>query len=338
MKKQKGIKNYFIKVLNAMAQGLFASLIIGLIISQIGVYTKLEILVNAGKIAQFLMGPAIGAAVALSVKASPLAILASIVSGALGAGTITQSSGVFTLAIGDPASALIAALVGAEISKLIQGKTKLDILLVPAIVILSASLVSSLIGPYVSLAMKNLGGFINMLTNLHPIPMGILLSVSMGIILTLPISSAAIAISLGLSGIAAGASVVGCSCHMIGFAVMSYRQNGIGGFIAQGLGTSMLQIGNIIRNPWIILPPVLASAILGPISSFVFKMENTKIGAGMGTSGLVGQIGAVNAMGENKLILIAVMHIVLPAILSYMFYFILSKLGRIKESDLKLKN
>ncbi len=332
--KKRSIRNYIIRVLDGMAKGLFTSLIIGLVLSQIGHVLKLDIVINAGKTAQYMMGPAIGAGVAINLGASPLVMLSAIVSGALGAGTIDITAGAIT--IGDPTGALVSALIATEVAKMVSGKTNLDIIAVPAVSVLSASIVSIFVAPYISYGMQEIGKFINALTHLHPIPMGVLLAVFMGIILTLPISSAAIAIALGLSGIAAGASTIGCSCQMIGFAVMSYKENKIGAFIAQGLGTSMLQIGNIIKNPWLFVPPIISSAILGPIASAVFKMTNTSIGAGMGTSGLVGQMGTIESMGNEAIPLVILMHIVLPAVITYSFYVLLKRMGKIHDGDLRL--
>lgn len=186
--------------------------------------------------------------------------------------------------------------------------------------------------------MNHLGSLINMATELHPIPMGIIVSVVMGITLTLPISSAALAISLKLSGLAAGASTVGCAANMIGFAVASYRENGLGGFIAQGIGTSMLQIPNIIKNPRIWLPAIISSAILGPISTQILKMEGNMVGAGMGTSGLVGQFGIIDTMGGSPrvLIMILFMHFILPGLISLSVANYMRKKGLIKDGDMKL--
>ena len=186
--------------------------------------------------------------------------------------------------------------------------------------------------------MTFIGGFINMATELHPIPMGIIVSVTMGIVLTLPISSAALAMSLKLSGIAAGASTVGCCANMIGFAVASYKENGIGGFIAQGIGTSMLQMPNIIKNPKIWFPAIVSSAILGPISSAVLKMESNSIGAGMGTSGLVGQFAMIEVMGASPRVLIMMlcMHFILPGLISYSVSQWMRRKGYIKRGDMKL--
>ncbi len=341
--KKAGFKDYITKALNGMALGLFASLIIGLILKQIGDYTGLTQLVSFGQAAQFMMGPAIGAAVAYSVGAPPLGIFASLVAGAIGAGTLAAGEGgVFTVKIGEPVGSFIAALLAAEFSKLISGKTKVDIVLVPAATIIVGGLVGIFISPIIAQLMKGLGALINRATELQPIPMGIIISALMGMILTLPISSAALAISLGLSGLAAGASTVGCATQMIGFAIASYRENGIGGFIAQGLGTSMLQVPNIIKNPMIWIPPTLASAILGPISTYIFAMENNSVGAGMGTSGLVGQFGTVAAMADkipmgNILLNIGLLHFILPAILTLIISELMRKQGYIKYGDMKLE-
>ncbi len=337
--KPKGsIQNYFVKVLNGMAWGLFSSLLIGLIIKQIGTLIDNPQLINFGSIAQKLMGPAIGAGVAYSVGAPALGVFASVVVGAIGAGSITFDGATAIINTGEPVGAFVAALIGAEFSKLISGKTKVDIVLVPLTTIIVGGLVGQYVAPYMAMVMNFFGGIINRATEMRPIPMGIIVSVVMGIVLTLPISSAALAISLGLSGLAAGASTVGCAANMIGFAVASYRENGFGGLIAQGLGTSMLQVPNIIKNPRIWLPAIVSSAILGPISTYVLKMEGTKIGAGMGTSGLVGQFATIDAMGANPktLILIILMHFILPGVISLGVSEWMRKKGFIKPGDMKL--
>lgn len=335
-KQKKSVRGYLIKVLNGMALGLFSSLLIGLILKQIGTLLKVDVLVTFGQVSQFMMGPAIGAGVAYSLGAPPLGIFASVVTGAIGAQTVKMIDGSFILSIGEPVGALVASLIGAEISKLVQGKTKVDIVLVPASAIVVGGLTGHYIAPVVAQFMTFIGSVVNFATEQSPIPMGILVSVLMGIILTAPISSAAVAISLGLSGLAAGASIVGCSAHMIGFAVASYRENGIGGLIAQGLGTSMLQISNIIKNPKIIIPPIITSAILGPVATVIFKMEGTKEGAGMGTSGLVGQFSTIEAMGTEGLLGIILLHFILPAIITLVISEFMRKKGWIKYGDMKL--
>lgn len=335
---RKTVTTYVIKVLNGMAQGLFASLLIGLILKQIGTLLDFSLLMNFGTIAQYLMGPAIGCAVAYSVGAPPLGVFASVVVGAIGAGTFSMVDGAVLVKIGEPVGALVASLVAAETSRFLKGKTKVDIVVLPFSAIVVGGLVGFYLAPFIALFMTLLGKMINRATELQPIPMGIIISTSMGMILTLPISSAALSVSLGLSGIAAGASTVGCATQMVGFAVASYRENGFGGLLSQGLGTSMLQIPNIIKNPKIWIPPTVASAILGPISSAVFKLEGTKIGAGMGTSGLVGQFDAVSVMGSSPKVImtLVLMHVILPAILTLTISEFMRKKGAIKPGDMKL--
>lgn len=337
-RKPKGLREYLVRVFNGMAWGLFSSLLIGLIIKQLGTLIGNDLLINFGNVAQKLMGPAIGAGVAYSVGASPLGIFSSVVVGAIGAGSISFDGATAIINTGEPVGAFVSALAAAEISKLIQGKTKVDIVLVPITTIIVGGLVGNYIAPYISAFMNYIGNFINIATELHPIPMGIIVSVTMGIILTLPISSAALAISLNLSGLAAGASVVGCCANMVGFAVASYKENGLGGLIAQGIGTSMLQMPNIIKNPLIWLPAIIASAILGPISSAVLKMQNNAIGAGMGTSGLVGQFAAIDVMGASPIVLITIllMHFILPGLIAYGVSEWMRNKGLIKPGDMKL--
>ncbi|MGI6038158.1 MAG: PTS transporter subunit IIC [Limnochordia bacterium] len=328
--------SYLVQISNFMAQGLFASLIVGLILEQIGHLLGSDMVVQFGQIAKLLMGPAIGVAVATGLQSPPLVIFASAVSGAIGAGSISFTSAGATLAIGEPVGAMLAALAGAEVGRFLAGKTKVDIVILPSAVILVGGAVGLLVGPPVALLMAAIGEFINVTTQLHPIPMGIIVSVVMGIVLTLPISSAAVAISLGLKGLAAGAATVGCSVQMVGFAVASFRENGWGGLLAQGLGTSMLQMPNIIRNPRVWIPPIVVSALLGPLATQVFRMENIPAGAGMGTSGLVGQIGTLSVMGSEALPAIILLHFVLPAIGCYLLTAYLRRIGWIKDGDLRL--
>ncbi len=346
MKQEKfSVKDYLTKALNGMALGLFSSLIIGLILKQIGELLGIEVLIGFGQIAQYLMGPAIGAGVAYGVGAPSLVIFASIITGAIGAGTAFQNeAGAFLIRVGEPAGALVSALVGAEIGKQISGKTKVDIVLVPAATIIMGGLAGIFIGPVVAALMAGLGKIINQATIQEPIPMGIIVAVIMGMVLTLPISSAALAITLNLSGLAAGAATVGCAAQMIGFAVVSYRENGFGGLIAQGLGTSMLQVPNIIKNPLIWIPPTLASALLGPLSTTIFKMENNSVGAGMGTSGLVGQFGTFAKMvtenGEDFILVmvkVILLHFLLPALLTWIIAVYMKKRNWIKVGDMRLQ-
>ncbi|MEJ6951482.1 PTS transporter subunit IIC [Natronospora cellulosivora (SeqCode)] len=333
------LKDYFIKTLNGMALGLFSSLIIGLILKQIGTYLNIDSLVYFGEVAQYLMGPAIGAGVAYSLGIAPLGIFSAVIVGAIGAGTVREmSQHAFSLQIGEPVGAFVAALIAAEFCRLIQGKTKLDIILIPAGTIIVGGLTGLSFAPIAAEFIGAIGAFINAATELHPIPMGIIVSISMGMMLTLPISSAAMAISLGLSGLAAGAATVGCSAQMIGFAIASYRENKFGGFLAQGFGTSMLQIPNIIKNPIIWIPPIITSAILGPISTVLFRMENSPVGAGMGTSGLVGQVATLEVMGSDARVPILLLHFILPALITLFISEYMRRKGYINKGDMLLKD
>jgi len=329
---KKFFKRYFVDAMSYMALGLFATLIIGLIIGQIakipglGILSQLTTVLGASSP---VVGAAIGGAIAYGLKAKPLTVFSSIAVGSIG------------YALGGPVGAFVSGVVGAEIGNLLAGKTKIDIILTPFITIVSGGLVAVFVGPYLNQFMTAFGNFINSTTELHPIPMGILVSVLIGLALTAPISSAAICITIGLNGIAAGAAVVGCCCQMVGFAVASFRDNGWGGLLSQGIGTSMLQFGNIMKKPTIWLATTLASAVLGPVSTQVLKMTNIPSGAGMGTSGLVGQFGAFSAM-EGTVetwvlwVEVIIMHFVLPALFTLAFDAIFRKLGWVKKGDMKL--
>ncbi|MGN0487160.1 MAG: PTS transporter subunit IIC [Acutalibacteraceae bacterium] len=329
---KKYLKRYFVDAMSYMALGLFSSLIVGLIISQFAKIPHLGILAEfSGVLAASspVVGGAIGAAIAYGLKSKPLVIFSCIAVGAFG------------YQLGGPVGAYVSALVANEIASLVAGKTKIDIVVTPIVCIVTGGFVSTFVGPYLSEFMTGFGNLINSATQLHPFPMGITVSVLMGLALTAPISSAAIAIMLGLDGIAAGAAAVGCCAQMIGFAVTSFKANGVGGLLSQGLGTSMLQFGNIMRHPQILIAPTLAGAILGPISTCLLQMTNTPTGAGMGTSGLVGQFGAYSAMSESfgsvkSLLLIILMHFVAPAVLSLLIHLLLKKLKIVNDEYLKL--
>ncbi len=321
------LQRYGIQALGAMAQGLFASLIIGLILKVIGENLNIPFLYETVyPLAREMTGPAIAVAIAFGLQAPPLVVFASTITGLAG----NQ--------LGGPAGAFVAAVIGAEFGKLVSKETKVDILVTPATTIITGVLAGVAVGPGIAAIMTGLGKWIMWATELHPIPMGILVSVIMGMILTLPISSAALAIMLQLGGLAAGAATVGCSAQMIGFAVASYRENGWGGLVSQGLGTSMLQVPNIVRNPLIWIPPTLASAVLGPFATTLFKMQNNPIGAGMGTSGLVGQFGTVAVMGSSVSVLtkIVFLHILAPAVVTLIISEFMRKRNWIKAGDMKL--
>lgn len=353
MKTIKKIFNHiFIDGLSGMALGLFATLIIGTIIEQIGTLiggTVGGCIAAVAAVAKSVTGAGIGVGVACKFKASPLVTVSAAGAGMVGAfaskiiaGSLIDA-GVTYIGPGEPLGAFVAALVAIELGMLISGKTKLDIILTPAVSILSGSAVGLLLGPPISSFMAMLGNIINWGTENQPVIMGIVVAAVMGVVLTLPISSAALGIILGLTGIAGGAAVVGCSAHMIGFAVMSYRENKFGGLIAQGLGTSMLQMPNLVKKPVLWIPPIVASAVLGPISTKLLAMECLPSGAGMGTSGLVGQIMTYNAMTASGFsrtqifIEIAIMHFIAPAIITLVISEGMRKLKIIKPGDLELK-
>lgn len=328
--KRKGVelsfKRYFVDALGAMGIGLFSSLITGLILKTIGTKAGIPILVEFGGLASSMTGAAIAVAIAQALRAPAMVVFSCVAVGFAGN------------TWGGPVGAFVGAVAAAEFGKIISKETKIDIIATPAGTIISGMAVAKLAGPTVSAMMTGLGMIIMNATELRPGPMGAIVSALMGMILTLPISSAAIAVALNLSGLAAGAATVGCSTQMIGFAVMSYRENGLAGLLSQGLGTSMLQMPNIVRHPLIWIPPTLASVILGPISTLVFKMENIPSGAGMGTSGFVGQFGAIDAMGSSPAILfqIALMHFFLPAVTTVAIAELMRKVGLIKPGDMKL--
>ena len=338
MKKQEAgfLNNTLVKILNGMALGLMASLVTGVILKQIGTYLNIQELIMFGQVAQYMMGPAIGAGVALSLEAPPLGVFASVVCGMLGAGTIKYGGSSYILASGEPVGSLAASVAGALASKAVFGKTKCDIIVVPGITIIAGGVISIFASPYISRFMMLIGNIINKSTNLNPLPMGILVALIMGIIITSPISSAAVAISLGLSGLSAGAATIGCACHMVGFAVAGYKENGFNGLISHGLGTSKLQMANSIKNPLILVPPMAASVILGGVGAAIFKMENNKIGAGMGTSGLVGQFTTFEVMGEKSLIPMLLLHFIFPAVIALLVSGIMRKTGLIKQGDMKI--
>ena len=351
-KLKKYLKEIFIDGLSGMASGLFATLIIGTIIKQIGGLipgTVGQYLVIMGGIASAMTGAGIGLGTANKLGADPLVKVSAITAGMIGAfatkitaGQVVSGSVVTFAGPGEPLGAFIAAIVAIYIGRLVSGRTKIDILITPFVCIVCGSVVGLVLGPPISSFMSWLGAMINWGTEQAPFIMGIVVSVLMGIILTLPISSAALGIILGLSGIAAGAATIGCCANMIGFAVASFKDNGVNGLLAQGLGTSMLQIGNIVKKPVIWLPAIIASAVLGPVSTMVLRMTNNATGSGMGTAGLVGQINTYQDMvaaGTSPavvLIEIVVMHFILPGLIAWAVSKIMRSKGIIKDGDMKL--
>lgn len=335
-------KRYGIDALGAMAQGLFASLLMGTIISTIGEQAGVQILVDIGTFAKGATGYAMAIAIGHALKCPPLVLFSLAAVG----GAANSLGGA-----GGPLAVLVITIIAAELGKAVSKETKIDILVTPFVTIMAGTLLSVWWAPYIGAAASAVGNAIMWATELAPFFMGILVSVIVGIALTLPISSAAICAALGLTGLAGGAAVAGCCAQMVGFAVMSFRENRWGGLFAQGIGTSMLQMGNIVKNPRIWIPAIVTSAITGPIATCVFqmKMNGAAVASGMGTCGLVGQIGvytgwmndiasgskgAVTAVDWLGMILVC---FVLPGVICWALGLLLRKIGWIKENDLKLE-
>ncbi len=334
-------KRYGIDALGAMAQGLFASLLIGTIISTIGSQTGVEVLVQIGDFAKSVTGPAMAIAIAIALDA-PRLVMFSLCAVGYAANSLGGAGG--------PLAVLVIAIIATELGKMVSGETKIDILVTPFVTICVGCLLSIWIAPHIGTAASAVGNAIMWATELQPFLMGIIVSVVVGIALTLPISSAAICAALSLTGLAGGAALAGCCAQMVGFAVMSFKENRWGGLVAQGIGTSMLQMGNIVKNPKIWIPPTLASAITGPIATCVFKlqMNGAAVSSGMGTCGFVGQIGVYTgwiadienglktAITSTDVIGLILISFVLPAVLTWLISIPLRKIGWIKENDLKL--
>lgn len=351
-KLKKILDRIFIDGLSAMAQGLFATLIIGTIIQQIGTLiggTAGDMIFVIGKVAASLTSAGIGVAVAYRFKESPLVVVSAATAGMAGgfagkllAGTVLVDGAIVYAGPGEPLGAFIAAYIAVFFGHLAAGKTKVDILVTPIVSIGTGSAVGLILGPPISGFMAWLGSIINWGTEQQPFLMGIVVSVLMGMILTLPISSAALGIILNLSGLAAGAATVGCCCNMVGFAVASYRENKVGGLLAQGIGTSMLQVPNIVRKPVIWLPAIISSAVLGPVGTMVLHMTSNATGSGMGTAGLVGQIMTWQTMIQTEaaavvFIKILAIQIILPAVVTLMVSEFMRKKGWIRFGDMKLE-
>ena len=360
---KKYLHRYFIDAMGGMAQGLFATLLIGTIIGTIGGYIPWEpaknlcLMIAAVCKNDFVVGAAIGVGMARAMGAAPLVMYSSAVVGAAGYSigviynklaegleivgnywpnaTLQATEGKL---IAGPGGCFFAVILAVELGMLVSKKTKIDILVTPVVSIIPATLLATAISPVIAYLMALLGQYINTATQYQPLLMGVVIAVVVGIVLTLPISSAAICAMIGISGIAGGAAVVGCCAQMVGFAVSSFRENRWGGIVSQGLGTSMLQMGNICKNPRIWLPPTLAAAIVGPLSTVVFKLQCVGVSAGMGTCGLVGPIGVMTATENSPMMWAGLLLccFVLPAVLSLAFSEIMRKLGWIKQNDMWL--
>lgn len=340
------LNEIFIDGLSGMALGLFSTLIIGTIICQIGSLIGGAVgtyMTAIGNVAKTVTGAGIGVGLACKFKEGPLLTVSAAVTGMIGAfPTITSLEAYSIGKPGEPLGAFIAALVAVKFGRLVAGKTKVDIIVTPFLSIITGALAGVIVGPPITTFMAWLGSLVNINVEQHPIVGGIIVSVLMGMILTLPISSAAIGVSMSLSGLAAGAATIGCCCNMVGFAVASYRENKMGGLIAQGVGTSMLQVPNIVKKPIIWLPAIISSAILGPVASALLGMTSTPVGSGMGSAGFVGQFAAYESMTEGgmggavALLLILVMHFVLPAFSALVVSEFMRKKGLIKDGDMSL--
>lgn len=335
------LKRYGVDALGAMAQGLFASLLIGTIISTLGEQLGIEILVTMGAYAKAVTGPAMAVAIGYALKCPPLVLFSLVCVG----GAANELGGA-----GGPLAVLIVTIFAAEFGKAVSKETKVDILVTPFVTIGIGVLLSMGCAPAIGTAASAVGQAIMWATELQPFLMGMIVAAIVGIALTLPISSAAICAALGLTGLAGGAAVAGCCAQMVGFAVMSFRENRVGGLVAQGLGTSMLQMGNIVKNPRIWIPPILSSIIIGPVATCVFglQMNGAAVASGMGTCGLVGQIGvysgwvsdvasgAKGAITPMDWIGLLMVCFVLPAVLTWLIAIPFRKIGWIKENDLKI--
>ena len=344
--KVKRILSYiFIDGMSGMAIGLFATLIIGTIIENIG---KIfggefgEYIKIAGQFAKFTMGAGIALGMGYRLKKAPLVSVSAGVVGMLASFVSKINVGISFASVGEPLGAFISAFVALEVGSLVSGKTKIDVIVTPLTCIFSGALIAFLIGTPISQLMSFLSGVIRTAGEQQPFLMGVLVAVLMGVFLTLPISSAAIGVTLGLDGIVAGAAVVGCCCQMVGYAVLSFRENKWGGLIAQGLGTSMLQMPNLVKKPILWLPPIIASAVLGPISSCVLQMTSSAVGSGMGTAGLVGVIETFATMSLTQewwlvLIQILAIDILAPALICFAIGEIMRKIGWVQYGDLKLE-
>ncbi len=348
-------KRYGIDALGAMAQGLFCSLLIGTIVKTLGEQTGLSFLVDVGSYASAMSGAAMAVAIGFALQAPPL-VLFSLATVGYAANALGSTSLIPNQAgAGGPLAVLFIAIIAAECGKAVSKETRVDILVTPLVTILVGVGLSAWWAPAIGTAATAVGNIIMWATDLQPFLMGIIVSVIIGMALTLPISSAAICAAFGLTGLAGGAAVAGCCANMVGFAVLSFRENGWGGLVSQGLGTSMLQMGNIVKNPRIWLPAILTSAITGPIATCIFRLEmnGAPVSSGMGTCGLVGQIGvwtgwlapseramangaAAITPGIMEWLGLILISFVLPAVLCWVFGRFFRKIGWIREGDLTL--
>lgn len=338
-KRSNGLSNSnLIQALDSMGMGVLATLIVGTILRQF--YTLLgpnfRILWTLGTYAQVFMAVGVAIGVASALKARPVVMYATVVTSMMGAGAFTIVNGSVQLAVGDPAAAFVTAFATVLVGNLIAGKTKLDIMITPIIALICGGLVALYIAPWVTRLTSWIGIAITNSTELHPVIMGIIVAVIFCFIILSPLSSTALAVGLGLSGIAAGAALAGTAASMVGFAVISFHDNGIGGLVSQGLGTSKIQFGNFIKTPAIFIPTMIAAAITGPLSTVVFGLQTNSLGAGMGTSGLVGQIQTLYVMGMDALWMIILVQVLIPIFISWGVWKVLCRKNWIKNGDMVL--
>lgn len=337
-KKEQTLGSKLIDAIDSMGMGVLATLIVGTILRQLATLLgdSFQFLFTIGTYAQTAMaiGVAIGVSKALQVK--PVVMYATVVTSLMGAGALNIVDGVVTLQVGDPAAAFATALVTVVIGAVIAGRTKLDIMITPMISLTIGGLFAIYVAPFVTALTGWVGHFVTTATAMHPIWMGAIVAAVFCFIILSPLSSSALAIGLGLSGIAAGAALAGTATSMVGFAIISFKDNGIGGLVSQGIGSSKIQFGNFMKNPRIFLPTLIAALITGPLSTVVFAIETNSLGAGMGTSGLVGQIQTIYVMGSASLWRIVLVQVIIPVVISFIIWKILTKINWIKSGDMVL--
>jgi len=330
--------NKLIDALDAMGMGVLATLIVGTILRQIATLLgpDFEILFTIGSFAQVMMAVGVGIGAGSALNSRPVVIYAAVVTSMIGAGALRMVDGQIAIAIGDPAAAFATALVTVIVGNLVVGKTKLDIMLTPMIALVVGGLFALFVAPTVTGVTDWLGTIIMTATTMQEVLMGMIIAVVFCFIIMSPLSSSALAIGLGLSGIAAGAALAGTAASMVGFAVISFKDNGLDGLISQGIGTSKIQFGNFVKNPAIFVPTMIAALITGPVSTVIFRIQTNSLGAGMGTSGLVGQIQTIYVMGSEALWKVVVVQVVLPIVISWLVWRFMRKQGWIKAGDMVL--
>ena len=335
---KKNIFDKLINTLDGMGMGVLATLIVGTILRQIATLLGdgFSLLFTIGSYAQVMMAVGVAIGVSIGAKVRPTVVYGAIVASVMGAGALRLVDGAFTVAVGDPAGAFAATIVAIIAGTLVAGRTKLDIMLTPLVSIVAGGLAAIFISPHVTATTALVGQIVTAATDMHPFLMGIIVSVIFCFIILSPLSSSALAIGLGLSGIAGGAALAGTAASMVGFATISFKDNGIEGLVSQGIGTSKIQFGNFVKRPAILLPTIIAAAITGPASTLLFQIETNSLGAGMGTSGLVGQIQTLYVMGTDALWMIVLAQIVLPIAISLFVYKGLLRLGWIRHGDMVL--